>query len=100
VHFYSDYSFGGQIIYHTAGKLHYFMDSRAVTAYSDEAMKEALDFLRLKDGWQDALKKRNLNGLIIGRNTGFAGSYDKGLFRDRWTLVFAGKRANVYVARK
>jgi hypothetical protein len=97
-HFYSDYSFGGQIIYYTQGKLSFFMDSRAVTAYTDEAMKETLNFLKLGDGWQDEIRKRKLNGLIVGKKTAFATSYDKGLFHDHWKLVFEGKRANVYVA--
>ena len=98
-HFYTDYNFGGQVIYHTQGKLPFFMDSRASTAYDYQAVEEAMGFLKLSDGWQENLRKRNLNGLLMAKTTNFASSYDKGLFHDHWKLVFAGKRANVYIAR-
>lgn len=99
-HFLSDYNFGGQIIYHTQGKLSYFMDSRASTAYPYQAVDESMEFLKLSDGWEENLRKRHLNGLIIAKTTNFAISYEKGLFRDRWKLVFEGKRGNVYVMKK
>ncbi len=98
-HFFSDYNLGGQIVYRTAGKLSYFMDSRASTAYDPEAVEEAMGFLKLTDGWQDRIKKRGLNGLIMAKGTNFGEAYEKGLYHDHWKLVFAGKRANVYIAR-
>jgi len=98
-HFLTDYSLGGQVIYHTQGKLPFFMDSRAVTAYSDDAMKDFLEFLRLSKGWESIMTKYKLNGIIVPNSSGFATSYDQGLFHDHWKLVFAGKRASVYIAR-
>lgn len=99
-HFYTDYNLGGQVIYRTQGRLSYFMDSRASTAYDPSAVEEFMGFLKLDDGWEERLRARHLNGLLIGQNTNFAEAYDKGRYHDRWKLVFAGKRANVYVLRK
>ncbi len=99
-HYLSDYNFGGQIIYHTQGKLSYFMDSRASTAYPYQAVEESMVFLKLGDGWEENLRKRHLNGLIVAKTTNFANSYDKGLYHDHWKLVFEGKRGNVYIATK
>jgi len=98
-HFYSDYNFGGQIIYRTQGTLPFFMDSRASTAYDYHAVNEFMEFLKLSDGWEKNLRKRDLNGIITEKSTNFANAYEKGLYHDRWKLVFTGKRANVYITR-
>lgn len=98
-HFLTDYSLGGQVIYHTQGKLPFFMDSRAVTAYSDDAMKEFVEFLRLSDGWESIMVNHKLNGLIVPGNSAFAKAYEQGLYHEHWKLVFTGKRGNLYIAK-
>lgn len=97
--FLSNFNFGGQVIYRAGGKLQFMMDSRAGTVYPEQAIQDYLQFLFLKPGWQDMLKGRGINGIIMYKTTNFSQTYDEGKFHDAWQLVFAGKAANVYIAR-
>lgn len=96
-HYLTDFNFGGQVIYDSDGTLPMWMDSRAATAYGEEAMEDYLEFLWQKDGWEERLVKRGVNALMIGNTTLFAKAYDQGLHHDRWKLVFTGTRANIYL---
>jgi hypothetical protein len=91
--FLTDFNFGGQVIYRTYGTLPMFMDSRAATVYGDDAMESYLDFLWQKDGWEDRLKKYDVNAIMVSKNSMFAKSP-----HSNWQLVFAGTRANLYIA--
>jgi len=97
--FLSDFNFGGQIIYREGNKLPFFMDSRAATVYGEKAMQDYIEFIWQRDGWQERLAPYHINGLLISKATVFAKSYEFGQYRQDWQLVFAGKRANVYIAR-
>jgi hypothetical protein len=97
--FLADFNFGGQIIYREGNKLPFFMDSRAATVYGDKAMQDYIEFMWLRKGWQERLAPYNFNGLLISRSSAFAKAYENGQYRRDWKLVFAGKRANVYIAR-
>lgn len=97
--FLSNFNFGGQIIYRAGGSLPFFMDSRAGTVYSEEAIKDYLEFMWLKPDWQERLAKYGINGIIMYKSSAFSQAYENGQFHDGWQLVFAGKAANVYIAR-
>ena len=95
----TDYNFGGQVIYRAGGKLNFFMDSRAGTVYSRDAMADYLEFMWQHDDWEQRLSHYGVNALMIGNQSLFAKSYANGQHQDRWQLVFAGKRANVYIGK-
>lgn len=97
--FLSNFNFGGQVIYRTYGRLPFMMDSRAGTVYPEQVIRDYLTFLFLKPGWQEAIRGYGVNGIIMYRDTHFSQSYENGQFHDSWQLVFAGKSANVYIAR-
>ena len=90
----TDFNFGGQVIYRTYGKLPFFMDSRAGTVYSESAINDYLDFMWQRDGWEEKLARYGINAIMISKNSRFATGPTP-----HWQLVFAGKRANVYIAR-
>ena len=98
-HYLTDFNFGGQVIYATGGKLSMFMDSRAATAYGEEAMQDYLEFLWQKDGWEEKMAKYGIDAMMIGNRSLFTKAYENGQYHDHWKLVFAGKRANIYLAR-
>jgi hypothetical protein len=95
----TDFNFGGQVIYRSGGKLPFFMDSRAGTVYSEDAIGDYLEFMWQNEGWEARLAKYNINAIMISNKSLFAQSFEKGQYQDHWQLVFAGKRANVYIAR-
>jgi len=97
--FLTDFNFSGQIVYFTDGKLPVFIDSRAGTAYPEQIILDYLDFLWQRPGWQDKMTAYGVNAILIGNQSNFAQSYGQGRNQDAWQLVFAGKRANVYIAR-
>jgi len=98
-HYLTDFNFGGQVIYRTDGKLPFMMDSRAGTVYSEQAMQDYLDFMWQNDGWEERLKTYGINAIMISNKGLFAKAFEKNQYHDHWQLVFAGKRANVYIAR-
>jgi len=95
----TDFNLGGEVIYRAGGKLAMFMDSRAGTAYSEQAMLDYLDFIWLHEGWEQKMADYGVTGIIVQQGTPFTKAYENGLYRDRWQLVFAGKMASVYIAR-
>ncbi len=97
--FLCNFNFGGQLIYRTMGKLPFMMDSRAGTVYPEQVIQDYLTFLFLKPGWEGVLKGYGVNGIIMYKTTNFSQTFDSGQFHDHWQLVFAGKAANVYIAR-
>jgi hypothetical protein len=94
----SEFDFGGLIIYHAAGDIQFFMDSRSNTAYSSKEMKNYLSYWLLEPGWQQKISAYNIDGIIAHNHSRFAISYADGHYQDEWHLVFAGKRASVYIA--
>ena len=97
--FLCNFNFGGQLIYRTQGKLPFMMDSRAGTVYPEQVIQDYLTFLFLKPDWEKVLASYEVNGIIMYKTTNFSQSYESGQFHDHWQLVFAGKAANVYIAR-
>lgn len=95
----ADFNYGGQVIYRTFGKLAFMMDSRAGTVYSEEAILDYINFMYLAPGWEEALRKYGINALLVAKNLRFSKAYENGEFHGQWQLVFAGKVANVYIAR-
>lgn len=96
-HFLTDFNFGGQIIYKTHGALPMFMDSRAATAYSEQAMQDYLDFMWLKPDWQPKILHYGVDGMIVSNTSRFAQAYTNGQYHDDWTLTFTGQNANIYL---
>ena len=95
----ADFNYGGQVIYRTFGALPFMMDSRAGTVYSEEAILDYINFMYQTPGWQEGLHKYGVNALLISKKLRFSQAYENGEFHDSWQLVFAGKVANVYIAR-
>lgn len=95
----TDFNFGGQVIYRTMGTLPFMMDSRAATVYSEDTMADYIRFMYQQPGWSEGLARHGVNALMIANTQRFAQAYENGDFSDRWQLVFAGKVANVYIAR-
>lgn len=98
-HYLTDFNFGGQVIYYTDGKLPFFMDSRAGTAYSEQAMLDYLDFLFQQPDWEKKMAAYGIDAIMVSNTSKFSIGYRGGLQHDRWKLVFAGRNANVYIAR-
>lgn len=96
--FLTDITLGGQVIYQSGGKLKMYMDGRGASAYSERAMLDYLTFSWQEAGWQKVLAPYGVDGLILGKNAAFARAYENGQHRKEWKLIFAGKRANVYIA--
>lgn len=97
--FLGDYTFGGQIIYYGGGKLPYFMDSRAGTAYSESMIEDYLAFFNQATGWERKIAAYGIDGILASNQSSFAQAYESGAFHDHWKLVFAGERGNVYIAQ-
>ena len=102
-HFLTDFNFGGQVIYKTFGKLPMFMDSRAGTVYTETQIQDYMDFMWDRNDWQPRINKYGVDAMMIDKTSLFAKAYenekDVGQHHTHWKLVFAGKRANVYIAR-
>lgn len=95
----TDFNFGGQVIYHTYGDLAFMMDSRAGTVYSEDVITDYISFMYLEPDWQPKLRAYGVDAMMIGNHLRFAQAYENGEFHDDWKLVFAGRSANVYIAR-
>lgn len=98
-HYLTDFDYGGQVIYFAHDRLEFFMDSRSATAYDDQGMHDYLSFFLLRPHWEERLAARGVDALMVSNLSRFALAYADGQYQAHWKLVFAGKIANVYIAR-
>lgn len=86
----NDYSMGGVLIYKLSGQFPVFVDGRAGTAFPEQVLNDYLLFMQLGDGWQQALAKYGVDGLLLFRNSNFVTVYNFGAYHDQWIRVVRG----------
>ncbi|NBO18857.1 MAG: hypothetical protein EBV03_06465 [Proteobacteria bacterium] len=86
----NDYSMGGVLIYKLGGKFPVFVDGRAGTAYPESVLNDYLLFMQLGSGWEAALEKYDIDGLLLFRNSNFVTVYNFGAYHDRWIRTVKG----------
>ncbi|MDI6801272.1 MAG: hypothetical protein QMD01_04355 [Thermodesulfovibrionales bacterium] len=85
--------FGDYIIYAAWPEYRVFFDGRS-DMYGAKIMKEYFKIARLEPGWEDVIKKYDINWIIYNANSPLS------LFlmeRRDWKLIYADKVANIFV---
>lgn len=95
--FLNSYIIGGYMVYYGDDMVKPFMDGRAGTAYSPEAINDFISFLTYSKGWVNILDKYNIDGVIVSNDDRFVSLEQNGVFRNMWKKVFTGEAASVYV---
>ncbi len=92
-HVFNNDEFGDYLIYAAWPEYKVFFDGRS-DMYGVKNMKEYFKLTRLEPGWQDVLKKYDINWIFY--NTGSALSTFL-LQRPEWKLIYADKVADIFV---
>ena len=96
-HVYAFYDYGGYVVYLSNGRIPIFIDGRADTAYPPEVIK---DYMRIESGrwnWERIADARGVDTFLISK----AGPLHQALAASpRWTKVFSGAVADVFVKQK
>ena len=85
--------FGDYFIYAAWPKYRVFIDGRS-DMYGVDILKEYLKLTSIKPGWDEVLKKYDMNWIIYNANSALS------LFlleKDDWKLIYADKVANIFV---
>jgi hypothetical protein len=85
--------FGDYIIYAAWPEYKVFFDGRS-DMYGVDILKEYIKVTAIKPGWDEVLKKYNINWIIYNANSALS------LFlveHADWTLIYADKVANIFV---
>ena len=85
--------FGDYIIYAAWPKYKVFFDGRS-DMYGVERLKEYMKVARVKPGWDEVLKKYDINWIIYNANSSLSLLL---MEKDDWTLIYADKVANIFV---
>lgn len=85
--------FGDYIIYASWPEYKVFFDGRS-DMYGVKRMKEYIKVVRIEQGWDEVLKKYNINWIIYNANSPLSQFL---LERDDWKLVYADKVADIFV---
>jgi hypothetical protein len=85
--------FGDYIIYAAWPDHKVFFDGRS-DMYGIARMKEYIKVVRIEQGWDEVLKKYNINWIIYNANSPLSQFL---LERDDWKLIYADKVANIFV---
>jgi len=85
--------FGDYFIYAAWPEYRVFVDGRS-DMYGTDIMKEYLKVISIRRGWDDVLKKYNINWIIYNANTSLSTFL---MQRDDWKLIYADKVANIFV---
>jgi len=85
--------FGDYIIYASWPQYKVFFDGRS-DMYGADRMKEYRKVLYVYPGWDEVLKKYNINWVIYNANTPLSMFL---MERDDWKLIYADKVANIFV---
>lgn len=88
--------FGDYIIYAAWPEYKVFFDGRS-DMYGAERMKEYFKITRIETGWEDVLKKYDINWIIYNDKSTLSQFL---LQRDDWKLIYADKVANIFVKNK
>jgi hypothetical protein len=92
------WNYGGILIFRSRGKIPVFVDGRAATAYPDGLLRDYFDLITWdvnEAAWKRVLQKYNIDVVLWPRAHGQLATYlvDK----EKWTQVYSGTIANVYV---
>jgi len=90
---YDNDEFGDYIIYAAWPQYKVFFDGRS-DMYGVDRMKEYQKVLSIKPGWDEVLKKYNMNWVIYNANSPLSMFLVE---RDDWELIYADKVANIFV---
>jgi len=85
--------FGDYIIYAVWPKYKVFFDGRS-DMYGVDRLKEYIKVAKVKPGWDEVLKKYNINWIIYNANSSLSLLL---MERDDWKLIYADKVANIFV---
>ena len=87
--------FGDYIIYAAWPQYKVFFDGRS-DMYGTERLKEYFHIVRLDPGWDDVLKKNNINWIIFNTKSPLSSFL---LERSDWKLIYSDKVANIFVKK-
>jgi hypothetical protein len=85
--------FGDYIIYAAWPQYKVFFDGRS-DMYGVDKLKEYFKVARIKPGWDQVLKKYNINWFIYNANSALSMFL---MERDDWKLIYADKVSNIFV---
>jgi len=85
--------FGDYIIYAAWPKYKVFFDGRS-DMYGVDRLKEYIKVATVKPGWDEVLKKYNINWIIYNANSSLSLLL---MEKDDWKLIYADKVANIFV---
>jgi hypothetical protein len=85
--------FGDYIIYAAWPEYKVFFDGRS-DMYGVKRMKEYIKVVRIEQGWDEVLKKYNINWIIYNANSPLSQFL---LERSDWKLIYADKVADIFV---
>jgi hypothetical protein len=85
--------FGDYIIYSAWPEYKVFFDGRS-DMYGVARMKEYIKVVRIEQGWDEVLKKYNINWIIYNATSPLSQFL---LERDDWKLIYADKVTNIFV---
>lgn len=92
---FNEYEFGDYIIYRNYPKYTVFIDGRA-DMYGVELFKEYFKVLNFETGWEEIIKKYNINWIIFNSNSPFSRYL---IQNNNWHLIYADKVANIFVKK-
>jgi hypothetical protein len=90
---FNDDEFGDYIIYAVWPEYKVFVDGRS-DMYGVDIIKEYMKVYRIKPGWDEVIKKYNINWMIHNANSVLSMFL---MERDDWELIYADKVANIFV---
>jgi hypothetical protein len=88
--------FGDYIIYKAWPEYKVFFDGRS-DMYGAERIKEYYKITRIEPGWEDVLKKYDINWIIYNDKSTLSQFL---LQREDWKLIYADKVANIFMKNK
>jgi hypothetical protein len=92
---FNEYEFGDYIIYRNYPKYKVFIDGRA-DMYGVGLFKEYLKVVSFETGWEEIIKKYNINWIFFPSNSEFSRFL---IINNDWHLIYADKVANIFVKR-
>jgi len=85
--------FGSYIIYSAWPEYRVFFDGRS-DMYGKERMKDYFKISRIETGWDEILKKYNINWIIFNTKSALSNFL---LQRGDWKLIYSDKVANIFI---
>ncbi len=90
---YNNDQMGDYVIYAACDRYKVFFDGRS-DMYGADRMKEYLKVARLEEGWNDVLKKYNINWIFYNNGSPLSSF----LFENRdWKLIYSDRVTNIFV---